>query len=172
MTNIIRNGMLLLVLLASSISLRAQSVSESEIPTAVRKTINTLYPTVKEIKWERTKSNSYSAVFLSNGSKTTLVIDPSGNVVTGDNSNSNVATKTSTDVKATSSNTTTSSSNISYQEIPMSVRKQIETKCNPADILSVNKLKDKDGNNVYEFDLASMRIMYNEQGTLLNEFSK
>lgn len=170
MKHLFRKGLLLVVFFACSIGLHAQSVSESEIPATVRKTINTLYPTIKDITWERTKDNSYSAVFLSNGSNTTVVIDQGGNVVTGADTNSGSTAKTSTEVK-TSSNTLTSSS-INYQDVPMAIKKQIETKCNPADILTVNKLKDKNGNDVFEFDLPTVRIIYDGMGNLLNEFSK
>jgi len=152
--NIIKKGVALVGLFFCSIILSAQTVSDTEIPIAVRKAINTQFPAVKEIKWERTKDNLYAAVFSLNGKYSTVFVTEEGGIVNRNNA------------------VNPSFPKFKYRDIPLSVRKHIEMKCNPSDMITVNKLKDKNGSDVYEIELPAKKIFFDKNGDVLNEFSK
>jgi hypothetical protein len=58
----------------------AQKVSDKEVPTVVKNTLQKSYPNAKEIKWEKEKAN-YEAEFEVNETDYSLLIDVSGNIL-------------------------------------------------------------------------------------------
>ena len=58
----------------------AQKVSDKEVPTVVKNTLQKSYPSAKEIKWEKEKAN-YEAGFENNETEYSVLIDVSGNIL-------------------------------------------------------------------------------------------
>lgn len=71
---------ILLIMITGVTSINAQKVQQKEVPTLVQKSFQKQFPTVKDVKWEKEKGN-YEAVFKSNGTETSVVISPSGNIL-------------------------------------------------------------------------------------------
>lgn len=71
------------ILLAAMFSLtfaNAQKVSDKEVPTAVKNTLQKSYPNAKEIKWEKEKAN-YEAGFENKETEYSVLIDVLGNIL-------------------------------------------------------------------------------------------
>lgn len=58
----------------------AQKVSDKEVPTAVKTTLQKNYPNAKELKWEKENGN-YEAEFEVGETDYSLLIDVSGNIL-------------------------------------------------------------------------------------------
>jgi hypothetical protein len=133
----------------------SQKINASQVPVPVLHTINTEYPAAKDIAWECTKDKLYSASFDVNGKENTFYLNANGSILT-----SAMADKRAIE-----------SANFTYEQIPMKVRKQIEMKCDPAQVLCVNKLQ-KEKTDVFEINLRDRKLFYDANGVLINEFSK
>lgn len=74
-----RTAILLGAMFAVSFA-NAQKVSDKEVPTVVKSTLQKNYPNAKELKWEKEKGN-YEAGFDLNETDYSLLIDISGNIL-------------------------------------------------------------------------------------------
>lgn len=71
---------ILLTMITAVAFVNAQKVQQKDVPASVKKGFQKQFPTVKDVKWEKEKDN-YEAAFKSKGTKTSVVINYSGNIL-------------------------------------------------------------------------------------------
>ncbi len=74
---------LLGLLVFGAVSMQAQKVDESAVPTAVKTSFQKAYPAVKTVKWEKEKSN-YEANFKEGGVEESVAYEASGKFISSE----------------------------------------------------------------------------------------
>jgi hypothetical protein len=70
----------LLIMIITVVFVNAQKVQQKNVPVSVQKGLKKQFPMVKDAKWKKENDN-YEAGFKANGIETSVVINPSGNII-------------------------------------------------------------------------------------------
>ena len=134
------------ILLAAMFSLtfaNAQKVSDKEVPTVVKNTLQKSYPNAKEIKWEKEKAN-YEAEFEVNETDYSLLIDVSGNIL-----------ETEVEIK--------------IDELPAKAKEYVSKNYAGQKIKETAKITDSKGVVTYEAEIKGKDLIFDSNGNFIKE---
>lgn len=132
------------ILLASMFAVtftNAQKVSDKEVPTAVKTTLQKKYPNAKEIKWEKEKVN-YEAEFNVNETDYSLLIDGSGYIL-----------ETEIEIKV--------------DELPAKAKEYVKKKYAGQKIKEAAKITDSKGVVTYEVEIKGKDLIFDNNGNFI-----
>lgn len=121
----------------------AQKISDKEVPTAVKTTLQKSYPNAKEIKWEKEKAN-YEAEFEVNETDYSLLIDISGNII-----------ETEIEIK--------------FDELPANAKAYISKNYAGQKIKETAKITDSKGVVTYEAEIKGKDLIFDSNGNFIKE---
>ena len=121
----------------------AQKVSDKEVPTVVKNTLQKSYPNAKEIKWEKEKAN-YEAEFEVNETDYSLLIDVSGNIL-----------ETEVEIK--------------IDELPAKAKEYVSKNYAGQKIKEAAKITDSKGVVTYEAEVKGKDLIFDNTGKFLKE---
>jgi hypothetical protein len=119
----------------------AQKVSENEIPLPVKSALLKSYPKAKGVKWER-EDGRFEAAFEIEGSKYSLLIDVSGNIL-----------ETETEIKVS--------------DLPVRAKEYITKKYPGQKIKEAAKIVDSKGFVTYEAELKGRDLIFDSEGKFI-----
>jgi hypothetical protein len=135
--------LMMLTFLLGVSQVNAQKVKEADVPAAVKKTFATHYSTVKEAKWEK-EGNNYEAEFDLNKVETSVLIDPSGNLM-----------ETETE--------------IAVAELPQPASAYITKNLKDQKIKETAKIIDAKGIVTYEAEVGSTDYLFDSKGNFIKK---
>ena len=121
----------------------AQKVSDKEVPTVVKNTLQKSYPNAKEIKWEKEKAN-YEAEFEVNETDYSLLIDVSGNIL-----------ETEVEIK--------------IDELPAKAKEYVSKNYAGQKIKETAKITDSKGVVTYEAEIKGKDLIFDSNGNFIKE---
>ena len=121
----------------------AQKVSDKEVPTVVKNTLQKSYPSAKEIKWEKEKAN-YEAEFEVNETDYSLLIDVSGNIL-----------ETEVEIK--------------IDELPAKAKEYVSKNYAGQKIKETAKITDSKGVVTYEAEIKGKDLIFDSNGNFIKE---
>lgn len=134
------------ILLASMFAVtfaNAQKVSDKEVPTTVKNTLQKNYPNAKELKWEKEKGN-YEAEFEVNETDYSVLIDVSGNII-----------ETEVEIK--------------IDELPANAKAYISKNYAEQKIKEAAKITDSKGVVTYEAETKGKDLIFDSNGNFIKE---
>lgn len=72
--------LIFLLTIAAAASMNAQKIKKENVPASVQQGFQKQFPTVQQIEWQKENDN-YEAGFKINGTETSVVINPSGQIL-------------------------------------------------------------------------------------------
>jgi DNA gyrase/topoisomerase IV subunit A len=117
----------------------AQKVSDKEVPTVVKNTLQKSYPNAKEIKWEKEKAN-YEAEFEVNETDYSLLIDVSGNILETE-----------------------------IDELPAKAKEYVSKNYAGQKIKETAKITDSKGVVTYEAEIKGKDLIFDSNGNFIKE---
>lgn len=123
--------------------MNAQKVQQKDLPAVVQKGFQKQFPAVKDAKWEKENGN-YEAGFKENGTETSVVIDPSGNIL-----------ETETEMKSNS--------------LSAPVKAYITKNYPNQKIKEAAKITDAKGIVTYEAEVNGKDLIFDNKGKFLKE---
>ena len=132
-----------MVVIISSITANAQTVTNAEVPAVVKTKFASLYPNVKVEKWKKEKEN-YKAEFDENKTEMCVIIDAKGDLV-----------KTKSKIEAS--------------ELPASAKEYIEKNHAGKKITKACKMTDAKGDTHYKAEVGEMDLIFDANGTFVKE---
>ena len=138
-----KKSILLLVIGFTTFSACAQKIKEAEVPTSVKSAFTKQYPAVKDVKWEL-EDGKYEAGFDLNKVKTSVLIDPSGNI-------------TETETK------------IAVSALPKTVADYCAKNYADKKIAEASKIVDAKGVITYEAEINKMDVLFDTNGKFIKE---
>jgi len=133
----------LLAAVASVSLVNAQKVSEKEVPTAVKSSLQKNYPNAKELKWEKENAN-YEAGFEVGKIDYSLLIDASANII-------------ETEVE------------ISIDALPANAKAYVTKNYQGKKIKEAAKITDAKGVVTYEAEVNGKDLIFDNSGKFLKE---
>ena len=121
----------------------AQKVSDKEVPTVVKNTLQKSYPNAKEIKWEKEKAN-YEAGFEVSEKEYSLLIDASGKIL-----------ETEMEIK--------------MEELPANAKAFISKNYAGQKIKETAKITDSKGVVTYEAEVKGKDLIFDKNGNFIKE---
>ena len=121
----------------------AQKVSDKEVPTVVKNTLQKSYPSAKEIKWEKEKAN-YEAGFEVSEKEYSLLIDASGKIL-----------ETEMEIK--------------MEELPANAKAFISKNYAGQKIKETAKITDSKGVVTYEAEVKGKDLIFDKNGNFIKE---
>jgi len=121
----------------------AQKVSDKDVPTAVKTTLQKNYPNAKEIKWEKENGN-YEAEFEVEETDYSLLIDVSGNIL-----------ETEIEIKV--------------DALPANAKAYISKNYAGQKIKEATKITDNKGVVTYEAEIKGKDLIFDSNGNLIKE---
>jgi len=134
------------ILLASMFAVtfaNAQKISDKEVPTVVKNTLQKSYPNAKEIKWEKEKAN-YEAEFEVDETDYSLLIDVSGNIL-----------ETEIEIK--------------IHELPAKAKEYVSKNYAGQKIKETAKIADSKGVVTYEAEIKGKDLIFDSNGNFIKE---
>ncbi|GAA4161357.1 hypothetical protein GCM10022217_26890 [Chryseobacterium ginsenosidimutans] len=133
----------LLIMIITVVFVNAQKVQQKNVPVSVQKGFKKQFPTVKDAKWEKEDDN-YEAGFKANGIETSVVINPSGNIL-----------ETETEMKSNS--------------LSAPIKTYIAKNYPNQKIKEAAKITDAKGTVTYEAEISGKDLIFDNKGTFLKE---
>ena len=121
----------------------AQKVSDKDVPTAVKTTLQKNYPNAKEIKWEKENGN-YEAEFEVEETDYSLLIDVSGNIL-----------ETEIEIKV--------------DALPANAKAFISKNYAGQKIKEATKITDNKGVVTYESEIKGKDLIFDSNGNFIKE---
>jgi hypothetical protein len=121
----------------------AQKIQEKNVPTAVKNSFNKIYPSAKEVKWEKEKDN-YEVSFDANKVDNSVLFDADGKVV-------------ETEVE------------IELNQLPSGVLEYVKTHYSNQKVKEAAKITDAKGTLTYEAELKGMDVLFDSTGNFIKE---
>ena len=121
----------------------AQKVSDKEVPTTVKNTLQKNYPNAKELKWEKEKGN-YEAEFEVNEADYSVLIDVSGNII-----------ETEVEIK--------------IDELPANAKAYISKNYAGQKIKEAAKITDSKGVVTYEAEIKGKDLIFDSNGNFIKK---
>ncbi len=121
----------------------AQKVSDKDVPTAVKTTLQKNYPNAKEIKWEKENGN-YEAEFEVEETDYSLLIDVSGNIL-----------ETEIEIKV--------------DALPANAKAYISKNYAGQKIKEATKITDNKGVVTYESEIKGKDLIFDSNGNFIKE---
>lgn len=121
----------------------AQKVSDKEVPTAVKTTLQKNYPNAKELKWEKENGN-YEAEFEVDETDYSLLIDVSGNIL-----------ETEIEIKV--------------DALPANAKAYISKNYAGQKIKEATKITDNKGVVTYEAEIKGKDLLFDSNGNFIKE---
>ena len=137
-----KSAILLAAMFAVSFA-NAQKVSDKEVPTAVKTTLQKNYPNAKEIKWEKENGN-YEAEFEVEETDYSLLIDVSGNIL-----------ETEIEIKV--------------DALPANAKAYISKNYAGQKIKEATKITDNKGVVTYESEIKGKDLIFDSNGNFIKE---
>ena len=135
---------LLFIALVMMVSLSfAQRIKSAEVPAVVKAAFQKLYPTAKDVKWDKEKAQ-YEASFDLNKADQSVLIDESGIIV-------------ETEVE------------IELNQLPKGVVEYVKANYKGATIKEVARITDASGAITYEAEIKGMDLLFDSSGKFLKE---
>lgn len=119
----------------------AQKMSASQVPSAVTAKFATLYPNVKEVKWEKEGAN-YEAEFEANEVETSVNFDASGNFIE-------------------------SEIEMSKTDLPAAAHDYLAKNAPGARVKEVSKITDAAGKITWEAEAGELNYIFDESGNFI-----
>lgn len=123
------------------ISASIASAQKTNTPEAVKVAFSKLYPAVKEVKWDKEKSN-YEAGFTENGQVRSVLFDASGAVL-------------ETEIQ------------IAEEALPAAARKYLAEHYKGSRIREAARITDRKGKISYEAEVNGKDILFDAEGQLI-----
>lgn len=136
-----KQTLMIAALCTTTLFATAQKLSEDKVPAPVKAKFKTLYPAMKEVKWEMEKAD-YEAGFEVNKTETSVVIDAQGNLK-----------ETETE--------------IAVSALPKAAADYIAKNHPGAKIAEAAKIVDASGKVTYEAEVNKKDLVFNEKGNFL-----
>lgn len=124
----------------------AQKVSDKEVPTAVKTTLQKNYPNAKELKWEKENGN-YEAEFEIDETDYSLLIDVSGNIL-----------ETEIEIKV--------------DALPANAKDYISKNYAGQKIKEATKITDNKSVVTYEAEIKGKDLIFDSNGNFIKEKTK
>ena len=121
----------------------AQKISDKEVPTVVKSTLQKNYPNAKELKWEKEKGN-YEAEFEVDETDYSLLIDISGNIL-----------ETEIEIK--------------IDELPANAKDYVSKNYAGQKIKEAAKITDSKGVVTYEAEVKGKDLIFDSRGNFIKE---
>lgn len=121
----------------------AQKVSDKDVPTALKTTLQKNYPNAKEIKWEKENGN-YEAEFEVEETDYSLLIDVSGNIL-----------ETEIEIKV--------------DALPANAKAYISKNYAGQKIKEATKITDNKGVVTYESEIKGKDLIFDSNGNFIKE---
>jgi len=137
MKQILSAGLLSLATLMTT----AAAIRLTDVPAAVKAAITKLYPTAKNVKFEK-ENRDYEAGFTLNGKAISVVLDPNGTVK-----------ETETEIPVS--------------VLPAAIRGYIARKMPGKKIKEAAEMLDATGKRTYEAQVGGKDLIFDERGTLI-----
>ena len=137
-----KSAILLAAMFAISFA-NAQKVSDKEVPTAVKTTLQKNYPNAKELKWEKENGN-YEAEFEVDETDYSLLIDVSGNIL-----------ETEIEIKV--------------DALPANAKAYISKNYALQKIKEATKITDNKGVVTYESEIKGKDLIFDSNGNFIKE---
>ncbi len=135
--------MILLSAVLAISCIKAQKISEKDVPAIVQSALLKQYPNAKKVKWEKENAN-YEAGFKYNGTENSVLIDNSGNIV-------------ETEVV------------IGIDELPVQIRDYVSKNYPGQKIKEAAKITDAHGIITYEAEIKGRDLIFDISGNYLRE---
>jgi hypothetical protein len=133
---------LIIILLLLTTSVFSQRIKSSGVPQLVKEKFATLYPEVKNVKWEKEKAN-YEANFVKDKQSMSVLIDSNGNLI-----------ETETEITVSS--------------LPSEVKNAASKKFPGSKIKEASKIIDSKGIVKYEVEVKGKDYLFDKDGNALN----
>lgn len=138
-----KKTILLLVVGFTTFNACAQKMKDADIPATVKTAFAKQYPVVKDVKWEL-EDGKYEAGFDLNKVKTSVLIDPSGNI-------------TETETK------------IAVSALPKTIADYCAKNYADKKIAEASKIIDAKGVITYEAEINKMDVLFDTNGKFIKE---
>lgn len=126
-----------------SCTVRAQKISETEVPAEVRSKFTALYPDIKQAEWEK-EGNRYEAGIKVKNSEVSVIFDAEGNLIQTE-------------------------SEISVSDLPQNAKDYCLKKLNSGNISEASKIESADGMVTFEAEVNGQDYIFNEKGDFLKK---
>lgn len=133
----------LLTVISAVAFVNAQKVQQKDVPESVQKGFHKQFPMVKEVKWGKEHTN-YEAGFKVNGTETSVLITPSGNIL-----------ETETEMSTNS--------------LSAPIKAYITKNYPNQKIKEAAKIKDAKGILTYEAEINGKDLIFDNKGKFLKE---
>ncbi len=121
----------------------AQKIKEKDVPAAVKVEFQKLYPTAKEVKWEKEDGN-YEVNFDFNKADYSVLMNESGSVL-------------ETEVE------------IELSQLPAGVIEYVKTNYNGQNVKEAAKITDANGVVTYEAEIKGKDLIFDSTGKFIKE---
>ena len=138
-----KKNIMTLALLTSVVCVNAQKVTDADVPAAVKTEFKSLYADVKEVKWEKEKSN-YEANFSSGKTEMSVTITATGKLM---------ETETSIDASA----------------LPKAATDYLTKNLPGKKIKEASSIKDASGKITYEAEVDEVDYTFDDKGNFLKK---
>ncbi len=138
-----KKSILVLSLLALTLSINAQKLKESDVPSAVKSKFSQMYPGAKDVIWEIEDKN-YEAEFKESGTETSVMYNGSGTYL-----------QTETE--------------ISVSSLPAGVSEYTAKNLPGSKINEASKITDANGTISYEAEIGSSDYLFDSSGKFLSK---
>jgi hypothetical protein len=138
-----KTPLIMIAFLLGVYQVSAQKVKEADVPAAVKKTFAMHYSTVKEANWEKEGTN-YEAGFDLNKVETSVLIDPSGNLM-----------ETETE--------------IAVSELPPTVSAYLAKNLKDQKLKEAAKIIDAKGIVTYEAEIGNADYLFDSKGNFIKK---
>ncbi|MEO8210612.1 MAG: PepSY-like domain-containing protein [bacterium] len=132
-------------ILGIALSVNAQKLKESDVPSAVQTSFSSMYPDTKKVKWEM-EDGKYEAEFQQNNVETSVLFDANGTYIQKE-------------------------VEISISELPDAVRNYVSANLSGQKIAEASKISDAGGIITYEAEINNHDYIFDQSGNLLKKES-
>lgn len=132
-----------LIFAVSCISLNAQNVKSSDVPSTVKTKFSTMYPAATGVQWEM-ENKYYEAEFKENNIETSVIIDANANYI-------------QTEVE------------IPVSSLPQSIRDYVSANIKNQSIKEATQISSADGVLTYEIEVGNADYLFSDAGSLLRK---
>ncbi len=121
----------------------AQNTHKKNVPTAVTISFNKMYPSAKEVKWDKEKDN-YEVSFEENEMDNSILFDANGNVV-------------ETEIE------------IELNKLPSQILEYVKTHYSNQKVKDAAQITDAKGTITYEAELKGKDLLFDSNGKFIKE---
>ncbi|MEO8664887.1 MAG: PepSY-like domain-containing protein [Ignavibacteria bacterium] len=138
---------LIFAILITGIALNAnaQKLKESNVPSAVKTTFSSMYPGVKNVKWEK-EDGKYEAGFEENKIETSVLFDANG-----------IYTQKEVEIPVS--------------ELPDAIKNYVSANLSGKKIKEASKITEANGSISYEAEIGNQDYIFDQSGNLLKKES-